>query len=495
MQTRARALALLCVPESRLPELTLGTLWGRLGPGSGRVRLTVYRGKTKLAVKTLSRRMSSYSARPGFNGGASQESDLRVFAGELPEVPIQVLQSAARLSLGEATFKELRSSHPVALMARIDVVVVTYNSRKHVRACVESLCTHPAISVIVVDNNSQDGTVETLAGLPWKSSSETITAASDSPATSVGALGMDWNVASSIRIQPTDVPSILALEEAPRPQRGDSHIGVSSGPTDLIEKRRAYSSHSVAFRRFLHFARSCFLPPRIRPTTRWSLDIADPEALRCPRVSGLGLWRGAWPRGGSVCSRRRAASTSGSSCTTKTWISAAVSVKEASTALRPSILRRSRRWGLRTARELIQSRLAAVALRAKARRRGGELSERFAAGLYALTASCAARHRVRLRAKGICERSRSAYTENDAESRREGFGGSGSVAGDGPLSSRPGHKTAARRRRCCFDVEYLSVGLQGVLTPARSHVKSEALAIAPARKRSSNSVSAQFRDL
>ena len=49
--------------------------------------------------------------------------------------------------------------------SRIDVVVVSYNSRKRLRRCVESLAGAPGIRVIVVDNASQDGSLDTLGGL------------------------------------------------------------------------------------------------------------------------------------------------------------------------------------------------------------------------------------------------------------------------------------------------------------------------------------------
>src|ERR1700733_6618342 len=48
----------------------------------------------------------------------------------------------------------------------IDVVVVSYNSRDTLRACVEPLAGLDGISVIVVDNASADHSLETIADLP-----------------------------------------------------------------------------------------------------------------------------------------------------------------------------------------------------------------------------------------------------------------------------------------------------------------------------------------
>jgi N-acetylglucosaminyl-diphospho-decaprenol L-rhamnosyltransferase len=50
--------------------------------------------------------------------------------------------------------------------ARVDVVVVSYNSADLLRACVEPLAADPRIHVVVVDNASSDESVGSVAGLP-----------------------------------------------------------------------------------------------------------------------------------------------------------------------------------------------------------------------------------------------------------------------------------------------------------------------------------------
>jgi N-acetylglucosaminyl-diphospho-decaprenol L-rhamnosyltransferase len=51
-------------------------------------------------------------------------------------------------------------------MKVVDVVVVSYNSRRHLRACVEHLASHTDIRIIVVDNASTDRSLETVVDLP-----------------------------------------------------------------------------------------------------------------------------------------------------------------------------------------------------------------------------------------------------------------------------------------------------------------------------------------
>ena len=51
-------------------------------------------------------------------------------------------------------------------MATVDVVVVSYNSRDHLRACVEPLASVDDVHVIVVDNASPDAGLDVVADLP-----------------------------------------------------------------------------------------------------------------------------------------------------------------------------------------------------------------------------------------------------------------------------------------------------------------------------------------
>ena len=51
-------------------------------------------------------------------------------------------------------------------MPLVDVVVVSYNSRRSLRACVEPLAGHRDLRVIVADNASTDGSLDAVADLP-----------------------------------------------------------------------------------------------------------------------------------------------------------------------------------------------------------------------------------------------------------------------------------------------------------------------------------------
>src|SRR3989442_668881 len=51
-------------------------------------------------------------------------------------------------------------------MPLMDVVVVSYNSRGHLRACVDPLSRLEDVQVIVVDNASSDGSLNTIEDLP-----------------------------------------------------------------------------------------------------------------------------------------------------------------------------------------------------------------------------------------------------------------------------------------------------------------------------------------
>jgi GT2 family glycosyltransferase len=68
--------------------------------------------------------------------------------------------------------KDLRAPTPAdGVPARkptplVDAVIVSYNSREHLRASIGELASLDWVNVIVVDNDSRDGTPETIADLP-----------------------------------------------------------------------------------------------------------------------------------------------------------------------------------------------------------------------------------------------------------------------------------------------------------------------------------------
>ncbi|HYY32209.1 MAG TPA: glycosyltransferase family 2 protein [Gaiellaceae bacterium] len=50
-------------------------------------------------------------------------------------------------------------------MGQVDVVVVSFNSRRHLRACVDPLSQATGINVVVVDNASSDGSLDSIGDL------------------------------------------------------------------------------------------------------------------------------------------------------------------------------------------------------------------------------------------------------------------------------------------------------------------------------------------
>jgi N-acetylglucosaminyl-diphospho-decaprenol L-rhamnosyltransferase len=80
---------------------------------------------------------------------------------------------------------------------RVDVVIVSYNSRDTLRECAGPLAGLPGVSVIVVDNASTDGSLKSIADLPVRA----IAAGRN------GGFGFGCNLGSSAG----DAPSVLFL--------------------------------------------------------------------------------------------------------------------------------------------------------------------------------------------------------------------------------------------------------------------------------------------
>ena len=162
-------------------------------------------------------------------------------------------------------------------VARIDVVVVTYNSREYVRRLVEPLCGHPDIHVIVVDNNSTDKTLETVADLPIRA------IARDDNNGFGFACNVGWRAGDSsyvVFINPdsrVDPEAVLSLVDRLVREPG---VGIV-GPKIVDEEGHLYQSQRRFASVAISLAAAVFLP-RFRPTTRWSLDVADPAAYEAP---------------------------------------------------------------------------------------------------------------------------------------------------------------------------------------------------------------------
>ena len=161
-------------------------------------------------------------------------------------------------------------------MARADVVIVTYDSRNQIRSCVESLL-HPELSVIVVDNNSTDGTVDELRDLPVR-----VVHRRDN---------LGFAFASNAGAAAGTAPFVVFLNPDTE-ARPDAILGLAAfleehpevgavGPLILDEN----GGHHLSQRRFSNTGRSlasALFLPRLVPTASWSVDIADANAYARP---------------------------------------------------------------------------------------------------------------------------------------------------------------------------------------------------------------------
>lgn len=153
-------------------------------------------------------------------------------------------------------------------MSKVDVVVVSYNSRSRLLACVEPLCRLENVNVIVVDNASRDGSLEALANLP------------------VTAIGLDRNdgfaAGCNVGWRAGNAPFVLFLNpdatlEEPSLRRLMSVLEDDAG-VGAVAPRIMEPDGSFAFsrRRFpglrLTFAQALFLH-RVFPLAEWSDEV------------------------------------------------------------------------------------------------------------------------------------------------------------------------------------------------------------------------------
>lgn len=178
-------------------------------------------------------------------------------------------------------------------MLLVDVVVVSYNSRDELRDCVEPLSALPGVRVIVVDNASSDGSLDTVADLPVQAA-----ALPDNRGFAHGC---------NVGIRAGSEPSVLLLNpDASLDERSlrqlvqvlenDERVGAvspqirhSDGSLDFSLRRfpRLRSSYSRAL--FFH---------RIFPRARWSDEVVRDEDAYARR------WNPEWVSGACILLRR-----------------------------------------------------------------------------------------------------------------------------------------------------------------------------------------------
>jgi len=153
------------------------------------------------------------------------------------------------------------------LTERVDVVVVSYESRDELRECVEPLTKHPQVTVTVVDNASSDGSLDSVRELPVQA------IALDSNAGFAHGCNRGWQAGTApyvlflnpdARITPGSVASLLAAAQ-------DSTVGAAAPRVVSTEGDLDYS-----LRRFPRlrstYAQALFLH-RIFPTADWTDEL------------------------------------------------------------------------------------------------------------------------------------------------------------------------------------------------------------------------------
>jgi N-acetylglucosaminyl-diphospho-decaprenol L-rhamnosyltransferase len=155
----------------------------------------------------------------------------------------------------------------------IDAVVVAYNSREHLRRCVEPLAAMPGVHVIVADNASPDGGLETIADLPI-----TMLQNERNGGFSYGC-NRGWRAGDApyvLFLNPDahiDEPSVRALAAV---LDADERVGIVGPRIELEDGSLAHSQ-----RRFPRLAstygRALFLN-RLFPRAAWSSELVRDEA-------------------------------------------------------------------------------------------------------------------------------------------------------------------------------------------------------------------------
>jgi N-acetylglucosaminyl-diphospho-decaprenol L-rhamnosyltransferase len=188
-----------------------------------------------------------------------------------------------------------RTRCTVASVALVDVVIVSYNSRDGLRACVEPLAAIDAVHVVVADNASADGSLGTVADLP-------ITRL---PLASNGGFAhgsnAGWRTGGApyvLLLNPDAVieePSIRALV---RVLEADSSVG-AVGP----QIRRPDGSFEYSIRRFPRlrstYSQALFLH-RLFPLAAWTDELVrDEDAYMRPCAPD-------WVTGACILVRREA---------------------------------------------------------------------------------------------------------------------------------------------------------------------------------------------
>jgi GT2 family glycosyltransferase len=175
----------------------------------------------------------------------------------------------------------------------VDIVVVSYNSRAHVRSTVEPLARVPDLKIILVDNDSRDGTVESVRDL------QIDVAALATNQGFAHACNVGWRRGTAVyvlflnpdaKIDPESIRRLVQVLEDDRSAGAVApKIVDERGTLEFSQRRfpRPISTMSEAL--YLH---------RLFPRARWSGELVrDPAAYGAPRTVD-------WVSGACVLVRR-----------------------------------------------------------------------------------------------------------------------------------------------------------------------------------------------
>jgi len=176
--------------------------------------------------------------------------------------------------------KELHANSlaTVGGMADVDVVVVTYNSRDHARACVAPLAEDQRLNVVVVDNASNDGTPETLADLPL-----TLVRSSTNGGFAAGC-NIGWRKGSApfvLFLNPDARADPFAVLELARVLDQNPSVG-AAGPR-LVDEHGSLQHSQRRFPTLTATIAHAFFVHRLLPKTSLNYDVADPRAYETRR--------------------------------------------------------------------------------------------------------------------------------------------------------------------------------------------------------------------
>lgn len=157
-------------------------------------------------------------------------------------------------------------------MSLVDVVVVSYNSRTRVRACVETLARLSDVEVVVVDNASSDGTVDVVVDLPVRAVART------SNAGYARACNEGWRLGSApfvLLLNPDATIDERSLRTLVETLEADERIGAVAPAIVGRDGMLHYSQRRFPRLRST-YARALFLH-RVLPRSAWADEVVRDE--------------------------------------------------------------------------------------------------------------------------------------------------------------------------------------------------------------------------